>query len=636
MNEQRLRDLLDQIRNTRVLVFGDFCIDAYWTFDMSASEASVETGKDTWPVHTQRYGLGGAGNVVNNLVDLGVGEVWALAVLGDDVFGREMVSMLQRIGVHTEGVVVQDEGWDTPVYGKPHIGDEEQNRIDFGLFNEVSEATEERVEENLTKILDGVDAVILNQQLLRGATSDSMLARLNAIVAQRPDRIFVVDSRDKCQAYERVILKLNGHEAARLCGDHIPVDHLVLLDDVRRYAHEVSGRTGKPLVITRGDRGCITFDNDALTETPGIQMLKKTDPVGAGDTFVSAFTAALAAGAPSAEAAELGNFAAAVTVQKLQQTGTASPDETIAIGASPDYVYRPEIAEDPRACRHVADTEIEIVNEDVELGCIQHALFDHDGTISALRQGWEAIMEPVMVKAILGPQYEVADEAAYRRVVERVRDYIDKSTGIQTILQMEALVEMVSEFGFVPEDEILDKSGYKAIYNAALMDLVGGRLAKLERGELHVADFTVKGAADFVTQLADRGTVLYMASGTDRDDVIREAAALGYSQRFGDHIYGAVGDVSKYSKKMVVEEILHTNQLSGPEFVCFGDGPVELRETKKRGGIAVGIASDEVRRYGLNPEKRARLVKAGADIIVPDFSQGEALLGHLLGSHHRA
>ena len=632
MDEQRLRDLLDQIRNTRVLVFGDFCIDAYWTFDMCASEVSVETGKETWPVHTQRYGLGGAGNVVSNLVDLGVGEVWALAVVGDDVFGREMVSILQRIGVHTEGVVVQEERWNTPVYGKPHIADEEQNRIDFGLFNEIAEATEERVEENLREILDGVDAVILNQQLVRGATSDAMLARLNGIAAQRPERIFVADSRDKSQAYQDVILKLNGHEAAQLCGDDIPIDHLVLLDDIRRYAREIFGRTGKPLVITRGDRGCITFGNGALIETPGIQILKKTDPVGAGDTFVSAFTAALAAGATSAEAAALGNFAAAVTVQKLQQTGTANPDEIIAIGASPDYVYRPEIAEDPRACRHVSDTEIEIVNEDIELGRIQHALFDHDGTISALRQGWEAIMEPVMVKAILGPQYEAADEAAYRRVVERVRDYIDKSTGIQTILQMEALVEMVREFGFVPEGEVLDKFGYKAIYNTALMDLVHGRLTKLERAELHVADFSIKGAADFVTRLADRGIMLYMASGTDREDVLREAAALGYSQRFGDHIYGAVGDVSKYSKKMVVEEILHRNQLCGPELVCFGDGPVELRETKKRGGIAVGIASDEVRRYGLNPEKRARLVKAGADIIVPDFSQGEALRKYLLSS----
>ena len=295
MDEHRLRQLLDQIRGTRVLVFGDFCIDAYWTFDLSAAEVSVETGKQTRPVRAQHYGLGGAGNVVNNLVDLGVGDVWALAVVGDDVFGREMTGMLQRIGVHTEGVIVQSCAWDTPVYGKPYIGDDEQNRIDFGLFNEMAEESEEQAAAFLKEILDRVDAVILNQQLVRGVNSPSMLQRLNAVIAARPDRIFVVDSRDKSDRYENVILKLNGHEAARLCGDAAPLGDLVLLDRVRDYAHTLLDRTGKPVVVTRGDRGCVVVDRDESTQIPGVQILKRIDPVGAGDTFVSAFTSALAA-----------------------------------------------------------------------------------------------------------------------------------------------------------------------------------------------------------------------------------------------------------------------------------------------------------------------------------------------------
>ncbi len=629
MNESRLRSLLSDIRGTRVLVFGDFCIDAYWMFDLSASETSVETGKPTWPVRAQRYGLGGAGNVVSNLLALGVGEVWALAVVGDDVFGREMITLLQRAGARTDDVIVQSDGWDTPVYGKPHVGEEEQNRIDFGVFNEIADDTARRVADALRRRLDDVDAVILNQQLVRGVTSPLMLERLNEIIAARADRLFVVDSRDKSEHYRGAVLKLNAHEAARLCGCETPLDQMVLRDAARAYAREIGERTGRPVAVTRGDRGCIVFDGEQLFEIPGLQILKETDPVGAGDSFVSAFTAALAASAAPQEAAELANFAAAVTVQKLRQTGTASPDEILAIGASPDYVFRPELAEDPRAARYVPDTEIEIVNPDVEVGRIRFALFDHDGTLSTLRQGWERIMEPMMVRAILGPQYESADEAAYHRVLRRVRDYIDRSTGVQTILQMEALAEMVREFGFAPPDQVLDAQGYKAIYNDALAALVNGRIAKLNRGELDVSDFTIKAAPAFARALAERGVELYLASGTDREDVVREAAALGYADLFGDRIFGSVGDVSRYSKKMVVEQILRTPGLSGPELVCFGDGPVELRETKKRGGVAVGVASDEVRRYGLDERKRARLIKAGADIIVPDFSQAEALLALL-------
>ena len=55
----------------------------------------------------------------------------------------------------------------------------------------------------------------------------------------------------------------------------------------------------------------------------------------------------------------------------------------------------------------------------------------------------------------------------------------------------------------------------------------------------------------------------------------------------------------------------------------------ELRETHKRGGLTVGIASNEVRRFGLNVNKRSRLIRAGADIIMPDFSQMKDLLAIL-------
>ena len=62
------------------------------------------------------------------------------------------------------------------------------------------------------------------------------------------------------------------------------------------------------------------------------------------------------------------------------------------------------------------------------------------------------------------------------------------------------------------------------------------------------------------------------------------------------------------------------------------DGPVEIKECRKCDGIAVGVASDEIRRYGLHNEKRSRLIKAGANIIVPDFSEFKELLKFLFES----
>jgi phosphoglycolate phosphatase-like HAD superfamily hydrolase len=95
---------------------------------------------------------------------------------------------------------------------------------------------------------------------------------------------------------------------------------------------------------------------------------------------------------------------------------------------------------------------------------------------------------------------------------------------------------------------------------------------------------------------------------------------------FEGRIFGSVGDVNIESKKLVLERIIREYNLGGHQFATIGDGPVEMRETRKRGGLCIGVASDEVRRFGWNLAKRARLIRAGAQLIVPDFSQLPALL----------
>lgn len=258
---------------------------------------------------------------------------------------------------------------------------------------------------------------------------------------------------------------------------------------------------------------------------------------------------------------------------------------------------------------------------------VSHAVFDHDGTISTLREGWETVMQPVMVNAILGGK---DDPETRRLVTEKVLAYIDDSTGIQTILQMEALVEMVRDFGFVPDDQILDARGYKEIYNTALLQHIAERRDALAQGKRSPERFSIAGSIPFLQKLSAHGVTLYLASGTDEADVRQEAELMGYASLFNGGIFGAVGDVAKYSKKMVLQRILSENHLSGPELICFGDGPVEIRETRAHGGIAVGVASNEKTGKGLNPEKHARLMRAGAHFIIPDFSDLDQLFADVV------
>ena len=111
-------------------------------------------------------------------------------------------------------------------------------------------------------------------------------------------------------------------------------------------AETLGQRWGSPVFVTCGARGCLVYDAQRLHVVPGLRISGPTDPVGAGDSVVAGITAALAAGRDTLAAAMLGNFVASVTVQKLFQTGTASPEEILAIAENADYVHPSSLSGD--------------------------------------------------------------------------------------------------------------------------------------------------------------------------------------------------------------------------------------------------------------------------------------------------
>src|SRR5450759_1737982 len=134
MKVELLQEILKRISSVKIAVLGDFCLDAYWFIDESKSEISIETGHTTRPVRQQKYSLGGAGNVTNNLASMGVKEIRALGVIGEDPFGPEMVNLMKKAGIDTENILIQKDQWSTHVYIKPCIDDREQTRIDLGNY----------------------------------------------------------------------------------------------------------------------------------------------------------------------------------------------------------------------------------------------------------------------------------------------------------------------------------------------------------------------------------------------------------------------------------------------------------------------------------------------------------------------
>jgi phosphoglycolate phosphatase len=267
------------------------------------------------------------------------------------------------------------------------------------------------------------------------------------------------------------------------------------------------------------------------------------------------------------------------------------------------------------------DDEIEVLRPDLPRGRFRSALFDFDGTVSLIREGWPQVMIPMMVEALAG----TGTAETQAELTATVEEFVMRLNGRQTIYQMIQLAEEVSRRGGTP----LEPLAYKHRYHDLLMRRIEGRLADLAGGRARPEEWTVPGSHALLEGLRRRGLTLYLASGTDLKYVRREAELLGLAGYFGEHVYGAVDEYRNFSKQMIIDRILDEEGLHGEELLGFGDGFVEIEEVRKVGGVAVAVASDEVRRRGVNAWKRDRLVRAGADVVIPEYRRADRLLAYL-------
>lgn len=265
--------------------------------------------------------------------------------------------------------------------------------------------------------------------------------------------------------------------------------------------------------------------------------------------------------------------------------------------------------------------DIEILRPDLPRGRFRSVLFDFDGTLSLIREGWPQVMIPMMVEVL----QQTGTQECEAELTAAVEEFVMRLNGRQTIYQMMQLADEVRRRGGRP----LEPIAYKHRYHDRLMQRIQTRLTALANGSATPADWLVPGSYNLLESLVRRGLKLYLASGTDLKFVRHEVELLGLSRYFGEHIYGALDDYQNFSKKMIIERILCEEKLQGAELLGFGDGFVEIEEIKRVGGVAVAVASDEVNRRGVNEWKRNRLVQAGADLVIPDFGCCQDLLGWL-------
>ncbi|MCX7838205.1 MAG: haloacid dehalogenase-like hydrolase [Anaerolineae bacterium] len=265
---------------------------------------------------------------------------------------------------------------------------------------------------------------------------------------------------------------------------------------------------------------------------------------------------------------------------------------------------------------------LEIITPQIPRAKIRCAVFDFDGTLSLLRAGWDRIMQALMLDALRATPHS-EDVETLQRWVE---DFILQSSGQQTIYQMMRLAEEVQKRGGVPQTP----QAYKQMFVERLLARVNERVTAMRAGHSSPEEWCIAGSHTFLAALRARSVTCYIVSGTDEEYVKSEAALLNLTPYIAE-IFGAHADYRNHSKKVVIRQLVARHQLQPGELVTFGDGAPEMADTKAVGGIAVGVASNEETRNGVDPRKRAVLVRAGADAIIPDYRARDELLEWLFG-----
>lgn len=601
----------------RIAVIGDLALDFSY-FSEKTSERSVETGLPINDVRKYTYDCGAAANLAADISNLCL-QCDVYGVLGNDIFAEMLMKRLGQFSVDTSHVIMQED-FSTFVYHKHYdsLGNE-LPRYDIGMANTYKHSTIDALLVGLERHLNDYDALVINQQISNSIHTPEFVEGLSSLLASFKGEIWV-DSR-KDLMFPNASYKFNQTEAKDKTG----------ANGVEEAARLFMKKTPTPrqVVITMGKEGAYGTDGVHNARVLGINDVRKTDPVGAGDAFLAGLVKARLKGDSLEKSLEYANANATISATTLFATGHPTSNQTEELLDDPDYRYNPDLAKDLRLAHYLGSSEIEIINDVHDLPYPKVAIFDHDGTISTMRHGWERIMRNMMVQAIAGDKFESLGNDELDAMYVNVDAMIEKTTGIQTILQMSQLIEMIKEHGYVPLERIKTPLQYKDEYRKLLNNQLKCKYERFEEGIYNVYDLTMKGAIEFLEELNMHGTKVFLASGSDLSDVKHETETLGYANLFSGGVFGSVGNLSKDPKKMVMGEIIRNIDVDSSQVAVFGDGPVEMREAKKRGFLTIGIISDEHQRFGINLAKRERLILAGADILIPDFSWIAKLEGYL-------
>lgn len=337
MTLQRLQQLLNAFPRLTITVVGDLFLDRWWEVDRTLDEPSVETGLTAYQVTGRRVSAGAAGTVINNLCCLGVRDVRVVSFVGEDGEGFEVTRLLRQKGVDTHWLLsdprVMTPTYTKPMFRRPGQPEEEDNRFDIKNFAPTPEGLQQRLIACIEEAAAQSDALIVLDQLTEtdtGVVTEAMRHALARVGEQRPELLIFADSRAFADRFTGVTIKCNDKEARALVTGQ--PEAAFSLEEMEHCLSELRRSTGRKAVVTCGARGVLVEERGKACLEPALPLEpgEPMDVCGCGDVCTSGIVSALCAGASWREAAQLGNLCSSVTIRKIGQTGTSSPEELLA------------------------------------------------------------------------------------------------------------------------------------------------------------------------------------------------------------------------------------------------------------------------------------------------------------------
>jgi len=427
---------IEKMAGCRILVVGDLMLDAYlWG---EAERISPEAPVQVVSVTSEEHMLGGAGNVINNLVALGA-DVSAVGVIGSGPDAQLILNQLKALGVQTGGVIQDPQ---RPTTRKTRIIADHQHvlRFDREVKTEIDQQLLKQISQSAA---DGIAAtdLILVSDYGKGLITKKLMQSLNA-AAQKHAKMIIVDPKglDFEKYAGASLITPNQKETALAAGIDI-VDHNTLPKAARRLIK----KTGiDKMLVTCGKEGMVYFEGDARPYRINTKARQVFDVSGAGDTVLAVLGLGIAAGYAIKEAVALANTAAGIVVGKVGTAPVTKSELAASLNLIPDPTMHKQksMADLSAVAQKLQKSGKRIV---LTNGCFDLLHVGHIMLLSASKQLGDALIvaidDDASVKQLKGPGRPVIHAAERLRIISAL-DSVDYVV-IFSSHQLKTLIEIL-------------------------------------------------------------------------------------------------------------------------------------------------------------------------------------------------